>query len=123
MKSTLLTLASVSTLANAVTLGPIHNHMAQLKNKGTNAIQADATNARRRRDNSFSQAERPHRTGSIAKFDTQRRVELLAQAGSLNLQEEDYDYYGYDFDVEDQSNPGALELLDPYYADENKYEN
>ena len=66
MKSTLLTLASVSTLANAVTLGPIHNHMAQLKNKGTNAIQGDATNARRRRDDSLSQAEGPQRIPRLA---------------------------------------------------------
>ena len=98
MKSTLLTLASVSTLANAVTLGPIHNHMAQLKNKGTNAIQADATNARKRRDDSLSQAEKNQRTGLLAESDIQQRVERLAQAGSLNLQEEDDEYYGYGSD-------------------------
>ena len=125
MKSTLLTLASVSTLANAVTLGPIHNHMAQLKNKGTNAIQASATNARRRREDHLSQAEEPKRTGRLAESDIQRLVQRLAQAGSLNFQEEDDDYYGYgyDFDEEGHSTPDELGLLNPYYAGESKYEN
>jgi len=99
MKSTLLTFASVATLANAVTLEKHnHGHLAELQNHGTNAIQADATNARKRRDDSLSQAEKNQPTGRLAESDIQQRVERLAQAGSLNLQEEDDEYYGYGSD-------------------------
>ena len=36
MKSSLITIASVATLANAVSIIPYANHMAELQNKGTN---------------------------------------------------------------------------------------
>ena len=35
-KSSLITIASVATLANAVSIIPYANHMAELQNKGTN---------------------------------------------------------------------------------------
>ena len=67
MKSTLLTFASVATLTNAVTLEKHnHNHLTELQNHGTNAIQANVTNARRRREDHLSLAEEPKRTGRLA---------------------------------------------------------